>query len=130
MTISMKRLPAFVLGLALLARAGDVCVPLKDGSVLRGERVEDAAIADRGVRLRTGGVTLFVPWDEMTPEAAADFRAGRNPAAPSANPPVAPSPWGDETALPPLPDEALWYEPYAMQPGEAPELPACCDPRF
>jgi hypothetical protein len=99
----MNRLPAFVFGLALLACAGDVAVPMKDGSVLRGERIEDAAVADR---------------------------AGSAPAAPSPNPPVAPSPWGDSGDLPPVPEDEVRFEPYSMMEGEAPELPACCDPRF
>lgn len=123
--MNMKRIRALALGFALSAPLGadEVAVPMADGSVLRGERVEDPAVAARGLRLRTGGVTVFVPWEEIEPQAANLLRAGGRPEAPLSGPPVAPGPGEVAAEEPPC-------EEVPIVPGEPPALPDCCDPRF
>lgn len=116
---------ALTLALAAAAAADDVAIPMADGNVLRGERVEDPAVAGRGVRVKTGGVTVFVPWGEMAAGAREALEKGLSPEVPHTAPPVAPGA-GD---VPPLPVPA---EPEALPEadGKAPPLPDCCDPRF
>lgn len=123
----MKDLRSFALTLALAAAAAadDVAIPMADGNVLRGERVEDAAVAGKGVRVKTGGVTVFVPWSEMAAGAREALEKGLSPEVPHTAPPVAPAA-GD---VPPLP-AAPAPEPHPEASGEAPPLPDCCDPRF
>ncbi len=125
--MNMKRLRALALGFALSTPLGadEVAVPMADGSVLRGERLDDPAVAARGLRLRTGGVTVFVPWEEVEPQAALLLRSGGRPDAPLTGPPVAPGP-GEDPASPPQPPS----EDLPIAPGEPPALPDCCDPRF
>ncbi|MBI2922532.1 MAG: hypothetical protein HYY18_15885 [Planctomycetes bacterium] len=120
----MKRFRALALGFALSAPLGadEVAVPMADGSVLRGERVDDPSVSARGLRLRTGGVTVFVPWEEIEPQAARLLRDGGRPEAPLAGPPVAPGP--GEVDPPPCDEEV------PVVPGEPPALPDCCDPRY
>lgn len=119
---------ALTLALAAAAAADDVTIPMADGNVLRGERVDDPAVAGKGVRLKTGGITVFVPWSEMAAGSRELLEKGLSPEVPHSAPPVAPAA-GD---LPPLPEDApaAVEEPLAEANGEPPPLPACCDPRF
>lgn len=113
---------ALSLALALGGAAGDVAVPMKDGTVLRGERVEAPELSGRGLRIRTGGVTVFVPWEEVAEHAVESLKSGRGPAIPSPNPPVAPGP-GEAP-------EADAAEPGDFVEGVGPALPETWDPRF
>ncbi len=119
---------ALTLALAAAASADDVAIPMADGNVLRGERVDDPAVAGKGVRLKTGGVTVFVPWSEMAAGSRELLEKGLSPEVPHSAPPVAPAA-GD---LPPLPEEvpAVPEEALPEATGEAPPAPECMDPRL
>ncbi|NUN47476.1 MAG: hypothetical protein HUU15_01435 [Candidatus Brocadiae bacterium] len=129
----MRTLRNLALGIALSGplAAGEVAVPLADGSVLRGERVDDPEVAARGIRLRTGGITVFVPWEEIDPEARGILSSGGSPPVPLTSPPLAPGPGEDipdpvpAAPMPSPPPETLSWEP-----GKPPPLPECLDPRF
>lgn len=124
-TVKDLRAVALTLALAAAAAADDVAIPMADGNVLRGERVEDPAVAGKGVRVKTGGVTVFVPWSEMAAGAREALERGLSPGAPHTAPPVAPAA-GD---VPPLPAAAA-PEALPEADGQPPPLPDCCDPRF
>ena len=123
--VSHLRSIALSLALAAGASADDVAVPMADGNVLHGERVDDAAVAGKGIRLKTGGVTVFVPWSEMAAGAREALEKGLSPAAPHSAPPVAPGAGEapEEAAPGPVPEGA-------EATGEAPPMPECCDPRL
>ncbi|MCE9582704.1 MAG: hypothetical protein K8T20_09445 [Planctomycetes bacterium] len=127
----MRHLRALALSLALAAPAAadDVAIPMADGNVLRGERVDDPAVAGKGLRLRTGGVTVFVPWNEMAPGTRELLEKGGTPLVPLGGPPVAPGA-GPAIEPPPPVEEAPAVEEMEWAPGEPPPCPACCDPRF
>jgi hypothetical protein len=118
---------ALALALAAPAAAGDVAIPMADGNVLRGERVDDPSVSGKGVRLKTGGITVFVPWNEMAPGTRELLEKGDSPQVPLDRPPVAPGA-GEEIAPPPPGDSGA--DETAWAPGEPPPLPACMDPRF
>jgi hypothetical protein len=118
---------ALTLALAAGASGGDVSIPMVDGNVLHGERVEDPAVAGKGIRLKTGGITVFVPWSEMAPGAREALEKGLSPAAPPTAPPVAPG--AGELPPDPAPEPVAAPE-GAEATGEAPPLPDCCDPRY
>lgn len=123
----MRDLRSLALSLALAAGASadDVSIPMADGNVLHGERVEDPAVSGKGIRLKTGGITVFVPWSEMAAGAREALEKGLSPRAPHTAPPVAPGagevPVQEAPAPAPEGAEAT---------GEAPPMPDCCDPRF
>ncbi len=98
---------------------------MADGNVLRGERVEDPEVAAKGIRLKTGGVTVFVPWSEMAAGTREALEQGLTPQAPHTTPPPAPGagevPAEESQAAAPEGAEAT---------GEPPPMPDCCDPRF
>jgi hypothetical protein len=127
----VKPLRAVALSLAFASPSAteEVAVPMADGSVLHGERVDDPAVAHRGLRIRTGGVTVFVPWEEMAQGARERFEAGKAPDAPLTSAPPAPGPGvpPPEARIeeaPPMPELP------AHEPGEPPPMPPCCDPRL
>ena len=124
----MRPLPSIALALSLAAplAADDVAIPMADGNVLRGERVEDPEVASKGIRLKTGGVTVFVPWSEMASGAREAIEKGLAPVTPHTAPPVAP---GAGEAPPAAPEPEAVPE-GAEATGEPPPMPDCCDPRL
>ena len=98
---------------------------MADGNFLRGERVEDHAVVGKGIRLRTGGITVFVPWSEMAKGAREVLEQGLSPEAPLTAPPLAPG----AGEAPAEAEPAITHE-GAEATGEPPPMPDCCDPRF
>lgn len=129
----MRPLRSLALALALAGTSGsdDLAIPMADGQVLRGERVDDPEIFERGVRIRTGGIVVFVPWEEMDPKAAALIREGQTPQVMPVVPPAAPMPPEEEDGPAEETEVPIYAEPVPeWVPGEPPPMPACFDPRY